>query len=135
MRRIGSLQRATYKKLKMKKIITITCMLLLLQIPFINASSAIINIGVFQTNPLTEYTGKYQVVQRQGTVAIKIDLVDGELICTQLWDGEKLLLRHLSGDNFMMAGFDWSVKFLRDKDKKVNQILVTGTDRWDRVKE
>lgn len=119
----------------MKKIITIACLLLLLQIPFINASPAITNISVFQTNPLTEYTGKYQVVQRRGTVAIKIDLVDGELICTQLWDGEKLLLRHLSGDNFMMAGFDWSVKFLRDKDKKVSQILVMGTDRWDKVKE
>jgi len=113
----------------MKKLAILTCIIFLMQTAIIVAHSNI------QTNPLAEYTGKYQVVQKRGTVGVKIELVNGELICTQLWDGEKLLLRHLSGDNFIMAGFDWSVKFLRGKDKKINQILVMGTDRWDKVKE
>ncbi|MES2108377.1 MAG: hypothetical protein V4577_06515 [Bacteroidota bacterium] len=113
----------------MKKLTILTCLLFLLQ------TAAIIAHNNIQINPLAEYTGKYQVVQKRGTIGIKIELVNDELVCTQSWDGEKLLLRHLSGDNFIMAGFDWSVKFLRDKDKKISQILVMGTDRWDKVKE
>lgn len=121
----------------MKKLIIFTSLLISFQAT-VSAFSAPKTINCFdqsKADSLAEYTGKYQVVQKRGTVAIKIDLVDGELVCTQLWDGEKLVLRHLSGDSFMMAGFGWSVKFLRDKDKKITQILVMGTDRWDKVKE
>ncbi len=121
----------------MKKIIVLTVSLIALQIAF-NAgslSAAIINPIKTQTTSLSDFTGKYQMVQKRGTVAIRLDNVNGELVCTQLWDGEKLLLRHLKDDNFIMAGLGWSVKFLRDKDKKVTQVLVMGTDRWDKVKE
>ena len=65
---------------------------------------------------------------------LNLSLEDGELIGTQLWDNQKMSLKHLSGDSFIVSGLDWSVKFIRDKNGKVIQVLVMGKDVWTKVK-
>ena len=91
-------------------------------------------IAQAQKNSLNVYVGRYQSVQKQGTFLIEVLLTeDGRLLAHSLWDGNKYGLKHLTDDNFMLNGFDWSVKFLR-KDKKVTQMLVKGTEYWDKVK-
>ena len=122
----------------MKKILLLTTVLFLIATAFCKAlplKSATMNIDKKQEAPLTDYTGKFKIELKRGAAVLEIAVVNGELVATQLWDGEKVLLKHLSGDIFMVAGFDWSAKFLRDKDKKVTQILVMGTDHWLKVKE
>lgn len=123
--------------MKMKTILLFTAILFLMTTVFGKAlllKPVTISIDKRQKDPLTEYTGKFKIDLKKGPAVLEIAVVNGELVATQLWDGEKVLLKHLSGDSFIVAGFDWSAKFLRGKDKKVTEILVMGTDHWMKVK-
>jgi hypothetical protein len=82
---------------------------------------------------LTIYTGKFQKLINNNMFYLQFDLVDGNLIGSTLWDGNKMILKYLSGDNFIVAGIDWGVKFIRDKDGKINSVMVRGVDVWTRV--
>ncbi|WP_183578685.1 hypothetical protein HDF18_22515 [Mucilaginibacter sp. X5P1] len=86
-----------------------------------------------QQNALTIYLGKYQMTVRGQTGYIQISIKDGELLQTALWSGEQHALKHLTGDNFIMQGKDWSVKFMRDKKGTVVSVLVMGSDLWTKV--
>lgn len=83
---------------------------------------------------LTEYLGKFQKNFNGTVFYISFSLEDKELVGTQLWDNQKMALKHLSGDNFIVSGLDWSVKFIRDKEGKVIQVVVMGKDAWTKVK-
>ena len=87
-----------------------------------------------QTDTLSIYAGKYQRVIHNDMFYIQFEVEDDNLIGTTLWDGNKLMLKHLSGDNFIVSGIDWGVKFVRDKDGKVTSVTVRGQDSWTRVK-
>ncbi|MDB5086867.1 MAG: hypothetical protein JWR09_861 [Mucilaginibacter sp.] len=122
----------------MKKILLLTALLFLIATAFCKAlplKPVTISTDERQKDPLTDYTGKFKIDLKRGPAILEIAVVNGELVATQLWDGEKVLLKHLSGDSFIVAGFDWSAKFLRGKDKKVTEILVMGTDHWMKVKD
>lgn len=85
---------------------------------------------------LKAYTGRYQSIQKAGTFLVEVLLtVDNRLIAHSLWDGNKYPLNHLNGDNFIMQGFDWSVKFERDKNNKITRLVLKGTEVWDRIKD
>jgi hypothetical protein len=43
---------------------------------------------------------------------LQISVNNGDLTSKALWTGEQNLLKHLSGDSFIMQGKDWSVKFI-----------------------
>lgn len=86
------------------------------------------------TDTLAIYTGKYQRVIHNDLFYIQFQIEDGNLVGTTLWDGNKLLLKHLSSDNFIVSGIDWGVKFIRDKDGKVSEVVIRGADNWTRVK-
>lgn len=91
--------------------------------------------GIYRTDPLQQYTGKYKKNYDATTVIyIRVSLVNGALTLTSLWDNHTINLKPLSGDNFIASGPDWAVKFIRDKDKNVIQVLVRGTDLWTKVK-
>ncbi|RYE22085.1 MAG: DUF3471 domain-containing protein [Sphingobacteriaceae bacterium] len=83
---------------------------------------------------LAAYTGKYQKDFNGTVFYLSLSVENGELVGTQLWDNQKLSIKHLSGDNFIVSGLDWSVKFIRDKEGKVTQVVVMGKDTWTRVK-
>jgi hypothetical protein len=122
----------------MKKTITLSALLVLAMITVCNAKT----IAVRDTVPkqqvaqdsLAEYTGQYQKINNGETFFIAIQLKDGILTGTSLWDGKKFPLKQVSGDKFIAVGVDWPVEFLRDKKKKVNQVLVRNEDYWNKVK-
>jgi len=113
----------------MKKIFLLFMVIVFKQSAFAGATKAqaIINR---QTDSLSAYTGKFKMTKGNQAVFLQLDVVNNELVATQVWDGEKLLVKHLSGDKFMVAGFDWPVKFIRDTNGKVIKIIVSGTGLW-----
>ena len=82
---------------------------------------------------LATYEGKYQMTIRGKTGAIQVSLKDSTLYTTALWSGEINQLKPVSPDNFIMQDKGWSVKFNRNKDGKVIQVLVMGTDLWTKT--
>ena len=89
--------------------------------------------GVQPAN-LTDYLGKYQASMNGQNAIIEISLKDGQLFATQLWDGGSSPLQYKSGDEFTVIALSWPLRFIRDKDKKVTQLLLNGTDTFTRVK-
>ena len=86
-----------------------------------------------QQSPLAIYEGKYQMEVKGQAAYIEIKLTGDQLTLTALWDKQANKIKHLSGDNFIMEGRDWSVKFMRDSKGKVTEVIVMGTDRWKKV--
>lgn len=86
-----------------------------------------------QQSALAVYEGKYQMAVKGQTVYIEIKLTGDQLTLTSLWDKQENKIKRLSGDNFMMQGHDWSVKFIRDSKGKVNEVVVMGTDHWKKI--
>ena len=86
-----------------------------------------------QQSPLAIYEGKYQMAVKGQTVSIEIKLTGDQLTLTSLWDKQTNKIKHLSGDNFMMQGNDWSVKFIRDAKGKITEVVVMGNDHWKKV--
>jgi len=122
----------------MKKIFILPLFLAAIQVGYCKANSYT-NTAVYIVNkPIADtlaiYTGKYQRTIHNDLFYIEFTLIDRELIGTTLWDGNKLALKHLSGDNFIVSGLAWAVKFMRDKDNKITQVLIRGTDYWVKVK-
>lgn len=74
------------------------------------------------------------MTRQNQAIVLQLDVVNNELVATPFWDDEKLLVKHLSGDKFMVAGFDWPVKFIRGTDGNVIKIIVSGTRLWIKEK-
>jgi hypothetical protein len=120
----------------MRKLKLLTILLVLLTAGVCKASNSklpALNLHA-QADSLNIYTGKYQMIQGKGTFYVIVNVVEGQLVANATWDGSKLLLKHLTGDSFIVSGLDWSIKFIRDKDKNIAQMLVRGTDYWTKMK-
>jgi hypothetical protein len=91
---------------------------------------AINNIG----SNLKAYVGRYQSIEKRGTMTVDVALAEGKLVATASWDGSKLTFRHLNGDNFIVVGQDWSVKFNRDKQNQIKEMVVAGATTFTKVK-
>jgi hypothetical protein len=121
----------------MKTYLTLSLLFVFFQNGFCKTTSPIktsTNICGSITDSLTIYTGKYQKDFNGTLFYLSIAVENGELVGTQLWDNQKLSIKHLSGDNFIVSGLDWSVKFIRDKQGKVTQVVVMGKDAWTKIK-
>lgn len=123
----------------MKKTIALTALLCLAFVGICNAKTTTVRDTVptqkAATDSLTEYVGQYQRINNGETFYISIELKNGILIGTSQWDGQKFPMKHIAGDKYQVTINNWPVEFLRDKKKKVNQVLVRETDYWTRVKE
>ena len=86
-----------------------------------------------QQPALATYQGKYQMAVKGQTVYIEIKLNGDQLTLTSLWDKQANKIKRLSGDNFIMEGHDWSIKFIRDSKGNVSEVVVMGTDHWKKI--
>ncbi|MGN6638962.1 MAG: hypothetical protein ACTHJ8_08620 [Mucilaginibacter sp.] len=86
-----------------------------------------------QQDSLVEYTGKYEL-SRDTSLFVVLRIKDKHLVATQSWDNVEKYLNHLNGDNFIIAGYGWSVQFVRGDDKKVAKIIVSAKDVWNKVR-
>jgi hypothetical protein len=120
----------------MKKLQLLTVLFMMLSVGVCKATGTKVkaNVATRQQDSLSVYTGKYQMVQGKGTFYVIVTVVDGQLVANATWDGSKLLLKHLTGDSFIVSGLDWSIKLMRDSDKNVTQMVVRGTDYWTKMK-
>lgn len=79
------------------------------------------------------YTGKYQKESDGKIFYLNFFLEKGQLTAQQAWDKRKMMIKPLSGDNFIVSGLDWSVKFIRNKAGEVSQVVVMGKDTWTKL--
>lgn len=79
------------------------------------------------------YTGKYQKESDGKIFYLNFFLEKGQLIAQQAWDKRKMMIKPLSGDNFIVSGLDWSVQFIRNKAGEVRQVVVMGKDTWTKL--
>lgn len=88
------------------------------------------------TDSLSAYTGKYKMKREDNMeFYLTLSIENGQLVALELWDNAKKHLNHISGDDFIVDGFGWAVRFERDEHKKVKALVVRGTDTWMKVTE
>jgi hypothetical protein len=81
-----------------------------------------------------DYLGKYQITANGQTLYIEISLKNAQLQATQLWDSANSGLDYISGDDFIVNALNIPMKFIRDNNKIVIQLLLNGTDLFTKVK-
>jgi hypothetical protein len=91
-----------------------------------------LNTDVMPPNP-KEYVGKYQTTTDGKTMALEISLKNGKLWGTQLWDGGNSQIIYTSDDTFLVLALDCPVKFIRNSDKKIAQLLLNSKALFTRV--
>ncbi|HEY4324392.1 MAG TPA: DUF3471 domain-containing protein [Mucilaginibacter sp.] len=89
--------------------------------------------GPASFNP-EHYLGKYQLTAGGQVLKIEISLKNGQLWATQLWDGGSSGLDFVSTDNFIVNALSVPIKFIRDKDNQVVQLLFHNHDLFTKVK-
>lgn len=92
--------------------------------------------GTSSISPLVkaDYVGRYAITMNGQTLYLEVSLKNGQLWATQLWDGGSSALDYVSGDDFIVNALSIPIKFIRDQDKKVIQLLLNGADRFTKVK-
>jgi hypothetical protein len=78
------------------------------------------------------YTGKYQAQQPGQTVFADVYVEKGKLTAKST-TGQVLTLDHVGGDDFKITSQNLPVKFIRDKNNKVFEIMVNGSIAWTRA--
>ena len=81
-----------------------------------------------------DYLGKYQIIMNKQALYLEVSLKDGQLWCTQLWDGTSSAIDYVSGDDFTIRALSMPLKFKRDRDKNVIQLQLNGADLFTKVK-
>jgi len=121
----------------MRKLILLSVLIMLLGAVSSKAITPIICIGVKNIAPdsLNDYTGKYKMLQNGEMFYVTVTNVDGALIATPSWNSNKLKFNHIKGDYFIVSGLEWSVKYVRDKDNSILEMIVSGTDHWQKIKQ
>jgi hypothetical protein len=87
----------------------------------------------FTAEPLKQFEGKYQLKDDRDDL-IQIIARDGRLVIKQVWDGKETVVEHVA-ENFFVAGGSYTVNFDKDKDGNIGQVVILGTDVFEKVKE
>lgn len=82
---------------------------------------------------LEQFTGTYKRMQGTTVLMLNIYMENGKLMSKQLWDNAVKPVERVTGDEFIVPVVKWPVKFIRDNNKKVAQMLVAGHDLWTRI--
>jgi CubicO group peptidase (beta-lactamase class C family) len=82
---------------------------------------------------LKSFEGKYQL-QKNKTALIQITVDDDHLLLKQLWDNQELRFSAESDLDFFCLEMPFPLKFTKDKDGDITQVLAFGRDLWDKLK-
>ncbi|MES2111853.1 MAG: DUF3471 domain-containing protein [Bacteroidota bacterium] len=80
-----------------------------------------------------DYLGKYQLKAGNQLLVIELSIKNNQLWATQLWDGGSSTLDFKSADNFIVTALSMPIKFIRDKNNKVIQLVLNNRDVFTRV--
>ena len=75
-----------------------------------------------------DYLGKYQIKAGNQLLVLEVSLKNDRLWATQLWDGGSSALDYKAADNFIVNALSMPIKFIRDKNSKVVQLLFNDHD-------
>lgn len=115
----------------MKKYFILTALAVLLQTAF---STAAISQNKNTADTLQAYTGRFQIVQSGQIKQVDIEIENGELVGTDLHSGQELHLVSTNG-NYTVKELGAPIKFIKDKNHKVVELLFADTDTWKRIDE
>ncbi|MDB5146553.1 MAG: hypothetical protein JWQ57_573 [Mucilaginibacter sp.] len=79
------------------------------------------------------YIGRFQ--HKFGGASPYVDLYveDGKFFGINSWDSSRRDLEYLNRDNFIVKGFGWAIRFIRNKDQQVNTVNISGYGDWLRI--
>ena len=95
-----------------------------------NQPAAIINAHQFNN---ADYLGKYQIKADNQLLVIEVSLKKDQLWATQLWDGGSSALDFKYADNFIVNALSMPIKFIRDTNDKVIQLLLNNHDLFNKT--
>ena len=83
---------------------------------------------------LKAFEGYYQF-QNDKDLYLQITAKGNGLVLKQLWDGEEIPFTQKSELEFICEEKSFPLKFSKDKDGNINQILAFDKDLWNKVKD
>ena len=89
---------------------------------------------VHDTLELTAFEGYYQF-QNDKNDFLQITAKGNNLILKQLWDGEEIVFVQKSELEFFNEEKSFPLKFSKDKDGAIIQVLAFDKDLWNKVKD
>src|ERR1700754_2272629 len=82
---------------------------------------------------LTDFAGRYKMQTKGYSPYVDVMVKNGALEYINSWDGYKRNLGYLSGDDFMVKGFGWSVKFVKNKQHIVTHLTDFNNTPWIKI--
>jgi hypothetical protein len=79
------------------------------------------------------YEGKYQSTDDPDNV-VQITVRHNQLVLKQLWDKKEIELDPMASNYFYNDAQSFPLQILRGKNGSVNQIIILGMDKFDRLK-
>lgn len=89
---------------------------------------------VYDTLELKAFEGYYQF-QNDKNVFLQITAKGNNLILKQLWDGEEIVFIQKSESEFFNEEKSFPLKFSKDKEGAIIQVLAFDKDLWNKVKD
>ena len=89
---------------------------------------------VQDTQELKAFEGYYQF-QNNKDAFLQISAKGDNLVLKQLWDGEEILFVQRSALEFFNEEKSFPLKFSKDKDGAITQVLAFDRDLWNKVKD
>ncbi|RYD89253.1 MAG: hypothetical protein EOP54_25905 [Sphingobacteriales bacterium] len=83
--------------------------------------------------PLEIYTGRYEAAGKPNDFYMDISVEQGRLVVTDAGSIYKKRLDYLNRDIFIAHGFGWSLQFTRNKQHKIDGILLSGSEHLKKV--
>lgn len=82
---------------------------------------------------LTAFAGRYEMQNKGYSAYVDVMVKNEALEYINSWDGYQRNLGYLSGDDFMVKGLGWSVKFGRNKNHAVTYLTAFDNTRWTKI--
>jgi len=88
-------------------------------------------VTLLSQEQLKAFEGYYASKENKNTY-IKFSTKEGQLALTQLWDGREILFSPESEVDFFCKEFPFPLKFTKDKNGAVTEVLAFNRDVWER---
>ena len=116
----------------MKKPIIIIAVLVVIAI-FACMATARLYRRTLTGQQLAAFAGRYEMQNKGYSAYVDVMVKNNALEYINSWDGYQRNLGYLSGDDFMVKGLGWLVKFGRNKQQAVTYLTAFDNTRWTKI--
>ncbi len=89
-----------------------------------------VSLTAVAQNALTPYTGTYERMIGNYHATVIVSIKNNKLQAKQSWDGKVRIFEQVGDNRFIITLDGWAVEFMRNKQKKVTQMIVLGNEVW-----